>query len=283
MNNLLFTLMAILMFAVFSLPAAPTGEPFTGRIEASLIRGGETQMLIFTAGTNCLRIERAETDRPYACNLIDRTTGEVTLLYPQNRSFVRLSGGGGASSPARPEMPTIPKILPEFGPQSVRPQMSPTPIVPTNLPSVVAPVTMPALPAMGGSIQTRPMMPLTSEPLELTTAEDDTNLLGVACHHYELKQRGEIMEIWAAQTNLPFAQYLPNQPTRFGPRMIEEQWAGFVAAKRLFPFRAVLKFENGPERLRYEVRSITPQKPEEQSDDLFRPPADYHQIDSLPF
>ena len=250
------------------LTAEVTNAPFTGQIRATLARGGDAQQLITTAGTDCLRMERAETDRPYARNLIDRRTGEVTLLYPHNRSFMRLSNNT-ASAPVRAENVTMPQMPSGIGPQ------------PASAPPAIPAV--PQMPAMGGGMPAMPMMPMPAEPLELTATEGVTNLLGFACRRYELKQRGEIMEIWAAQTNLPFAPYLQNQPPRFGPRMIEEQWADLVAAKKLFPLLAVLKFENGPERLRYEVRSITPQKPEDQSEELFRPPPDYQQLEPLPF
>ncbi len=56
-------------------------------------------------------------------------------------------------------------------------------------------------------------------------------------------QRGEVMEILVTATNLPFAPYLPNQPHRFGPQMIEEQWGNLLMAKKLFPLLAVLRYE----------------------------------------
>ena len=59
--------------------------------------------------------------------------------------------------------------------------------------------------------------------------------------------------------------------------------AVWLAAKKLFPVRAVLKFENGPERLRYELKTVTPQTPDAQPPELFLPPADYQPVDPLPF
>lgn len=126
-----------------------------------------------------------------------------------------------------------------------------------------------------------PMMPM--ETAELTATTDTTNLLGYACTRYELKQRGEVMEIWATEALLPFQAYQPNQPHRFGPRMMEEQWGELLKAKKLFPLLAVLKFENGPERLRFEVRSVKPEAVEDKDGSLFQPPADYHELDPLPF
>ena len=142
-----------------------------------------------------------------------------------------------------------------------------------------------------------PMMPTPMmEKMELTATGEKTNLLGFACTRYEIKQRGETMEIWATEQLFPFQPYMQNQPHRFGPRMIEEQWGDLLKAKKLFPLLAVLRFERlsppgagtppaaGPERYRFEVQSITPEKIN--SDDatrLFQPPPGYIEIQPLPF
>lgn len=103
------------------------------------------------------------------------------------------------------------------------------------------------------------MPPMMVEKVELATGEK-TNLLGYACEKFEIKQPGEVMEIWATDKLLPFRPWLQNQPHRFGPRTIEKQWGDLLKAKKPFPLRAVPKFENGPERLRFKVQSVTPQK-----------------------
>jgi len=120
-------------------------------------------------------------------------------------------------------------------------------------------------------------------PLELKATGQTTNLLGYACARYELKQRGETLEIWATDKLLPFQAWQPNQRPRFGPRMIEEQWGDLVRAQKLFPLLAVLKPEHGPERLRFEVKSVKEEKITDPDGKLFRPPADYHEIQPLPF
>jgi hypothetical protein len=156
-------------------------------------------------------------------------------------------------------MPNMP-----VNPPGVGPQMSASPGAPG----------MPAMPMMPP-----PMM----EKMELKATGEKTNLLGFACEKFELKQRGETMEIWATDQLLPFQNYVRNQPHRFGPRMIEEQWAGLVKSKKLFPLLATLKFDNGTERFRFEVRSVTPQKLTDDDARLFQPPPDYHEIQPLPF
>jgi len=126
-----------------------------------------------------------------------------------------------------------------------------------------------------------PMMPM--ERIELKATGEKTNLLGFACEKFEIKQRGEVVEIWATDQLLPFQNYVRNQPPRFGPRMIEEQWAGLLTAKKLFPVRASLHFENGPERYRFELQFVTPEKLRDEDMKLFQPPDGYFEIQPLPF
>ena len=127
------------------------------------------------------------------------------------------------------------------------------------------------------------MMPGMMEKMELRDMGQKTNLLGFACEQYEIKQRGETMEIWATDQLFPFQPYVQNQPHRFGPRMIEQQWPELVKTKKLFPLLATLKFDNGTERFRFEVQSITPQKHTEENAQLFEPPSGYFEIQPLPF
>ena len=159
-------------------------------------------------------------------------------------------------------------------------------------PSGMGGMPMPAMPIM-------PPMPM--EQAELKATDQTTNLLGYACTRYELKQRGEVIEIWATDKLFPFQPYLQNQPHRFGPRMIEEQWGEMLKAKKLFPLLAILRFGApatssadgqsgkempalGPERMRFEVKSITPEKiRKEDAEKLFQPPPGYQEIEPLPF
>lgn len=140
-----------------------------------------------------------------------------------------------------------------------------------------------------------PMMPAPIEPLELKATGQKTNLLGYPCVRYELRQRGEMMEIDATDRLVAFEPWLANQPPRFGPQRLEEQWGELLKVRKLFPLRAVLRMETpalpgatpppaaGPERMRFEVKSITPEKIEDRDGALFRPPADYHEVRPLPF
>jgi hypothetical protein len=121
------------------------------------------------------------------------------------------------------------------------------------------------------------------ETLELKATGETTNILDYACMRYEIKQRGQVMEIWATDKLLPFQAWLPNQTPRFGPQMLEEKWVSLLQARKLFPLLAVLKFENGPERLRFAVISIKPQAIKDPGGTLFQPPPDYQEIEPLPF
>jgi hypothetical protein len=327
---------------------APTAFAFEGRINAVVSQGTEPTPLRYTVGTNFLRIEVTTTNWPNPVDIMDRNSGALTLLFPHNRSYVRLKSASETSS-APPGLPQMPSALPPgVGPQlrspsvPVMPNLPTSPGTPGNLPPGIGPTNVPGIPvppriprmperpamptapaglppgvgpqasvpgtsgatphaaggtpalpmlmmpnppAAGGmpSMTAMPMMPMMGEAMELEATGEKTNLLGYACEKFEIKQRGETMEIWATDGLLPFQNYVRNQPPRFGPRMIEEQWAGLVTAKKLFPLRASLHFEEGAEQYRFEVQSITPQKLTEEDLKLFLPPDGYFEIQPLPF
>ena len=64
--------------------------------------------------------------------------------------------------------------------------------------------------------------------------------------------------------------------------MIEEQWPGLLTSRRLFPLRAILHYDNGTERFRFEVKAIKPEKIVDNDGKLFQP-ADYLETQPLPF
>jgi hypothetical protein len=151
-----------------------------------------------------------------------------------------------------------------------------------NMPQMPPPPNLPAGTGPGAPTMAMPVMPpMPMEQVELKAMNDTTNILGYSCAHYVIHQREETMEIWATDQLMPFQPWLRNQPHRFGPQMIEEQWSGLLKAKKLFPLLAILKFPNGVERLRFEVTTIQPEKVRDNS--LFQPPPDYQEIQSLPF
>jgi len=275
---------------------------FEGRINASVVRGNQSDALRYTVGTNILRVEMTATNWPNPVDILDRQTGALTLLFPHNRSFVRLMPVVENASMSPPGFPQMPGGLPPgMGPQS-RPSGAPgmpaMPNSPAGLPPGVSPQTqptttpgapampvMPAMPTVGGmpAMPAMPMMSMPGEAIELKSTGEKTNLLGYACELFEIRQRGETMEIWATDQLVPFQNYVRNQTPRFGPRLMEEQWAGLLTAKKLFPLRASLHFENGPERYRFEVQSVTPQKLASEDQALFQPPEGYFEIQPLPF
>jgi hypothetical protein len=211
--------------------------------------------LLYTVGAYQLRIAVTTTNWPHSINIVDRDTGGITLIFPHNRSFVRLKPDGESATPRRPALPAMPA--------GIDPQ-------PGSVPADAA--EMPAMPPMGPD-----------EKLELNDTKDTTNILGFACVRYELKQRGETLEVWATEKLFPFQPYRRNQPHRFGPRLIDEQWPAQLTAKKLFPLRASLRFENCPERYRFEVKSVKEEKITDPGGKLFQPPKDYHELEPLPF
>ncbi len=267
--------------------AASTLQAFEGQIAATLTRGGEIQTWHYSVGTNCVRLERGETNWPFAKNLIARDTGDITLLFPHNHSFVRLKPTAENAVAPPPMLPAMPAPPPGIGPLTQMPPPGPPPVNvgPTNLPGLPPPPALPPMPAMPAMppMPAMPMMPMPGETLELKATGETTNILGYACARYEIKQRGEIMEIWATEKLLPFLAWLPNQPARFGPQMLEEKWGELLKVKKLFPLLAVLKFESGPERMRFAVSTITPEPIKDLDGALFQIPDDYQEIEPLPF
>ena len=284
---------------------------FEGRINVVMARGGQSEGLLYTVGTNFLRVEMTATNWPNPVDILNRNSGELTILFPNNRSFVHLKPVAEASSQMPPGFPAMPAMPPGVGPQTQPPPSPPSNIGPTNLPGMpempampnmpappsvpnmpagVGPQSapgspaMPAMPGMAGGMPAMPMMPpMMMEKMELKDTGQKTNLFGFVCEKFEIKQRGETMEIWATDQLLPFQPYLQNQPHRFGPQMIEETWGALVKAKKLFPLLATLKFDNGAERYRFEVQSVKPAKLTEKDTEKFQVPPEYVQIMAVPF
>lgn len=267
------------LYPSFALGLITSAHAFEGRITAALTRSGESQTFTYTVGTNALRIERNETDRPYPGNLVPLKTGDITLLLPHNRSFIRLK------APSESVMPgALPMSLPGGG---LPPGLGPTnlPFMP-NLPNPQMP-QMPAAPPMPTGFGTGPptgmpslpTMPLPEGPLELKATGEKANFLNYACSRYEIKQRGETMEIWATDSLLPFQPWLQKRYSRFRSRLLEECWGDLMNSRRLFPLQVTLKSENGTERMRFEVNAIVAEKIDDADGSLFQIPPGYHELE----
>ena len=241
-------------------PLPPGGTRFEGRIEVSMTQGNQTENLLYSIGANFLRVELTAAIWPSPADILDRHSGELILVFPNNSSFMRLKPAAMRGA----EMPPTPQLPPGIGPQS-------TPGSPST----------PAAPGM--PMQMPPMSPAAIEKLELSGTNEKTNILGYACERYEIKQRDQTMEIWATDELGPFQPYVRNQQPAASPRAMEEQWGALLKARGAFPLLAILKFENGQERLRFEVKSITPEKLTNASAKLFQPPANFHEVRPLPF
>jgi hypothetical protein len=228
---------------------------FEGRIDVSVTHGDHVAGLLYTVATNCLRVESTETNRPYARNIVNLQTGDITLLLPRNRSFMRL------------------KAASQNGPQPLPGASGPGSLPPGVGPPGGAPPGMPAM----------PMMPMPGGQMELKATGQTTNLLGYACTGYEIKQRGETMQIWATDQLLAFQPWLQSQPHHFGPRRIGEQWGELLKAKKLFPLLATLRYDKGSERYRFEVKAIRPEHITDDDGKLFQPPTNYFEAHALQF
>ncbi|MDQ2867098.1 MAG: DUF4412 domain-containing protein [Verrucomicrobiota bacterium] len=217
---------------------------FEGKIEIAIVEGDRTTSLRYTNSADSLRIEVIGNDLPNPVDIIDQKSGTLTILFPQNHSFLRLKPtNASAPTEARPVFPNPGGGMP-----------------------AIPPVSMPAI-----------------EKSDLKAIGKKEKILGYACELYEIQQRGETMEIWATGSLIPFHSYRRNQERHFGPRLLEERWPDLLAAKNLFPLRATLRSENNAESYRFEVKAITPEKANDSEKRLFRPPADYIEIPALPF
>jgi hypothetical protein len=265
---------------------------FDGKIDVVITRGNDTTPLLYTVGETFLRIEITGSTWPNPIDIVDLKSGELTLVFPHNRSFMRLKSTAenpSAPSPGTPQMPTPPPgIGPQPNPAAAGPGAPPIPTSSAGLPPGIGPQSqgaagIPSIPSMPAMPMMMPPMPM--EKLELKATGKKEKILGYECEQFEIKQRGETMEIWATNKLIPFQDYMRNQKPRFGPRMIEEQWPELLTVKKLFPLRASLHFDNGPgknngpERFRFEVKSIMPGKIGNK--DLFQPPDGYNEIRPL--
>lgn len=246
-----------------------------------MIQGNETTALLYTVETNFLRVEANAANRLNPVEILDLNSGIITLLSPNNRTYVRFKTADEADPAIVGRVSGMPMppdgSRPGIGPKSI-PVAPPMPAMP-NLPGAPATLKMPAMPAMPPI----PMMSMPGEKLELRDTGQKTNLLGFVCTHYELKQGGETMDIWATDQLLPYQPYLQHQPHRYGLGRIEEKWPGMLKSRRLFPLLATLGYDNGVAFFRFQLQSVTPQNLTVDDARLFQPPAGWNEIQPPPF
>jgi hypothetical protein len=292
----------ILAFFCCTVGFSVQGTGFEGKIHAIGGRTGEVSGLLYTVGTNCMRVEMTDTNFPNAIDLLDTSSGEITLVQPMNHTYLRFDPNSRPTLPGRnpggpafapPPMPAIQPGIPTGPPAVIGPTNLPgmpaMPSLPNGLPPGVGPQAgmpgapamqvMPATPAMNGMMQRR----FPGMQFQLQAADGQTNLLGYECRRYLIQQHGETMEIWATDGLQPFQVYLPNQPPGFGMPMIEFQWSHLLAEKKLFPLYASLRGDNGVELYRFEVQSIAAGNLTANDIQNLRPPGDYIEIPARPF
>ena len=286
---------------------AANARAFEGHIDATISRGGPPIGLRYTVSTNLMLVETAETNRPATFDIIDRSSGGVTLVFPHKRCFVRYRPQAESSpAPPVPEGPPPLKVPPPGGAARTRPEgapvspgmpsMPPHPGLPEGLPPGIGPTNFfgtagrrPAIPVppmsvdRGAGLAPAFPMPPPGGGLGLRSTGGETNILGYACKGYEIKQWGQTMQIWATDQLVPFQDYLPNQPPGVGPPMIERQWSELLAARGLFPLRASLRLDNGMERYHFEVVSVRPARITADEARRFQTPEGYIELEPRPF
>jgi hypothetical protein len=306
LNSLFIFLLGSVVLSSISIAGSAA---FEGHIRAVGGRAGAGAGLLYTVGTNFMRVEMTDTNSPNAVDIFDLRSRQVTLVMPISGTFLRFQpaapgsaglppGIGPRSQPGRsPRAPAMrPRVPPGVGPTNL-PGMPSMPAPPGGLPPGIGPQ---APPPAEPEARARPNLPdrpanagMASMPamamvppgggMELQATGQKTSLLNYACERYEIKQGPETMEIWATDQLVPFQVYLSVQPPSVTPPMIECQWSALVSARKLFPLRAVLKTENGVERYRFEVQSITPGRLTEREVLGFQPPEGYVEIQPRPF
>jgi hypothetical protein len=268
------------VFAGATAAVALNAAPFEGLINATLTHGTRADALLYTVGTNYIRVEMTASNWPNPVDIWNLDSGDLTILFPNNRSFVCLPPAeDSAVSPFG--MSGVPGF--EAG-QATIPGVIPLPPMPASSGPL-------AVPPRSGAMSEPPMMPPpgmmppppTMQKINLQDTGQKTNLLGFMCEQFEIKRPGETMDIWATRQLFPFEQYTRNQPHRFSPPMIEEQWAQALKVRKVFPLLASLRFDNGLERFRFEVNQIRTQILGPNDDALFAAPTNYFEIQPLPF
>ncbi|HUR45853.1 MAG TPA: DUF4412 domain-containing protein [Candidatus Saccharimonadales bacterium] len=267
---------------------------FQGRITATFTRGGQALPILYTVGSNSIRIEVTGSTYPHPVNIVDRPSGALTMVYPHNRSFMRMKASADGDRNASPAVAFPPSFSPAASPPlAVSPQTlahfngrTNFPAPPGGLPPGVGPQAGVGIPPGFGPGASMPMpMPAMApqEKIELLATTNKNEILGYACTRYDATNRAERLEVWATDKLLPFIPYTQTSPARFGPRMLEDQWPDWLKSRGLFPIKASLRFENGPERFHFEVLSIKAEKIIDTQGKLFQPPDDYHETEPLPF
>ncbi len=140
-------------------------QAFEGHISAIISRGGPPDRLLYTVGTNYVRIEMTDTNRPNAVDILDRNSGTVTLLFSQNHCFMQLKAVSENTSVGPSNAPPISAVPPPgIGPRPHPgnalggapgiPNQPRWPVPPEGMPPGIGPTNFPGMP---GSQPTYPM------------------------------------------------------------------------------------------------------------------------------
>jgi hypothetical protein len=252
--------------------AAPDGSVLIFRHT----EGNQSTDYQYTSNATTTRLDRlgAPTVPPSPWNLIDRATGNITILHPHNQSITTLASDAFTRKLAGPHTPMPPGIGPDPSRLPQGAQLPNIPPIPSNLPGMA--------PAMG----------------ELKTHPETRTLHGHTCTRHTLVLDASLeLELWLAESPdlPPFYLLLREGPPQFGQNDLLLDWPHLIRNARKFPLLAILReiptpdpfpeIENAepappqpepPELARWEVTSIAPANPE---DSRFTHPANFFQSD----
>lgn len=245
------------LLGAFCLLVVSPVNAFEGRITAETTRGNQTVPLLYTVGADFVRVEVAGTQGPPTpVDIFDLKSDQLMLLFPQNRSYVRLTSLAENN-----------QMKGGFRPIAVTPGPGAFP----------PPPGMPTIPAM----PRQRAMPM--QKLEFHATGRMTNILAFPCRQYELQRRGQTMGIWATDQLPPLKPYLRQQTHGGGPPTMEEPWSAWLADQKLCPLYVTVRGANGVDHLLFKLKSVTAAKMAGENAELFQPPADYLEIKPLPF
>ena len=256
---------------------------FEGTVTATLTRGEAGSQLVFVRRANLVRIENT-TNKLEPINILDLGANRLTIIYPHNRTFVRVEavpkpeGGIGTSHSSMPAGPA--PTAPSFRRMAI-PAAGTTPTVQTG---AAPPATGAGMPGVPG-LPPMPVMPGMSGPTELKSTDETKKVQESECKLYKASGRGETLEVWATNDSTFFPFRMLERDflrQRFGPTMLEEQWPELLREKSLFPLEVTLKMDpGGQERLSFKVEKIERKKITDEK--LFQPPEGFIEVQAPRF
>jgi hypothetical protein len=275
------------------LPGADEKTTFEGTISATFARSGTQPIqFLFTCKGERIRIEDVDKSKPEPINVVDLNAKKLTIIYPHNSTYVRIDtmktpGAPGALPPGVPGSASVP-VPPQPGAHP--PAISPPPGFPTVPPMPPNPANaglpgganLPQMPVMPAA----PASPRSGGEMELKKTDQTRTIHGYASTCYNATNRLQTIEIWATADSalFPFRLLQRNASNRrFGPPMIEEEWAALLQKHSLFPLEAIMRDQGGNEQLSFQVTKVEARPVDDAGGALFSAPEGFVETLAPPF